>query len=349
MDHNPFARTDSALARRFEEFAELECAASGSGMSVDSPTYAVLSRHIAKHVDLLALARECHPGQPIPNLLFAATKRIVQDAPGSPLSAHYDRAARGSRPASALPDAFAQFCAEHRGRIRALLERRKVQTNEVGRCSHLMPAFGIVAQAARQPLALIDVGAGAGLNLLWDRFDYRYSDGSVFGSGRSPVRIVCENRGPMPDTPARFPEVAYRVGIDLEPIDLAEDEQYRWLQALVWPDHADRAALLANARRVWLQHTPRVVAGDAVERLPALIEAAPLDAALCIYHGHVLNQFPVSARAAFSKALRSASRQRPVYHVASEGEYLNVARIVDGLSRVLLSVLRSAHGRWVAW
>ena len=318
-------------------------------MSVDSPTYAVLSRHIAKHADLLALARECRARQPIPNLMFAAVKRVVQDAPGSALAAHYRRAARGGRPGSALPGAFAEFCAEREVRILALVESRNVQTNDVGRCSHLMPAFGIVAQAARQPLALIDVGTGAGLNLLWDRFDYHYSDGSVFGTGRSPVRIVCESRGRMPDTPTRFPEVAYRVGVDLAPIDLADDEQYRWLQALVWPDHADRAALLANARRVWLQHTPRVVAGDAVESLPDLIGAAPLDAALCVSHCHVLNQLPVSARAVFSEALRSASRHRPVYHIASEGEHLTVTRIVDGRSHALLSVLRSAHGRWVDW
>jgi len=282
VDLNPQRRTEAALARRFEEFADFECAASGSGMSVDSPTYAVLSRHVAKHVDLLALARECHAGQPIPNLLYAAVKRVAQDAPGSALAAHYERAARGGSPGAALPGAFAEFCAEYRSRILGLVESRNVQTNEVGRCSHLMPAFGIVAQAAQQPLALIDVGAGAGLNLLWDRFDYRYSEGSAFGTGQSPVRIVCESRGRMPHVPARFPEVAYRIGIDLEPIDLADDEQYRWLRALVWPDHADRAALLANARQVWLQDTPRVVAGDAVAGLSELIRAAPIGAALCV-------------------------------------------------------------------
>ena len=349
VDQNRLKRTDAALARRFVEFATLECAASGSGMSVDSPTYAVLSRFIATHADLLALARECRAGQPIPNLLFAAVKRVVQDAPGSALAAHYERAAQGSRPATALPGAFAEFCAEHRASVLALLRSRNVQTNEVGRCSHLMPAFGIVAQSARQPLALIDVGAGAGLNLLWDRFDYRYSDGSAFGTGQSPVQIVCESRGPMPDTPALFPDVAYRVGVDLEPIDLADDEQYRWLQALVWADHADRAALLANARCVWLQDTPRVVAGDAVQSLSDLIQAAPMGAALCVFHCHVLNQFPVAARAAFSEELRSASRRRPVYHVSSEGEHLTVTWHVKGRSRTLLSVLRSAHGRWVAW
>ena len=175
-------------------------------MSVDSPTYATLSHHVAKSPALLALARECRVGQPIPNLLFAAVKRLVADEPDSPLADLYERAARGGAPAAALPHAFERFCNAHRDPIIALVQSRGVQTNKVGRCSHLMPAFGIVARTAERALALIDVGAGAGLNLLWDRFDYRYSDGSVFGSGRSPVRIDCESRGRMPDIPAGFPK-----------------------------------------------------------------------------------------------------------------------------------------------
>lgn len=349
VDQSRQRRTDAALARRFEAFADLECAASGSGMSVDSPTYALLSRHIAQQADLLALARECRAGQPIPNLLLAAAKRLVQDRPDALLAAHYARAAEGAPPASTLPDAFSRFCAEHRDRILALVDGRNVQTNEAGRCSHLMPAFAIVARVAGQPLALIDVGAGAGLNLLWDRFDYCYSDGSAFGAGTAPVTIRCDIRGPMPDIPVRFPDVASRVGIDLHPIDLADNEQYRWLQALIWPDHADRTALLAGARRVWLDAPPCVVAGDAVERLPGLIATAPDDAALCVYHCHALNQFPSPARAAFDRILGSASRRRTVYHISSEGERMTVTRIVDGRSTTLLSVLRSAHGRWIQW
>ena len=181
------------------------------------PAAALGAGPIAKHAGLLALALECRAGQPIPNLLFAAVKRVVQDRPDGALARHYEQAAEGAPPAAHLPCAFSQFCAEHRDRIIALARGRNVQTNEVGRCSYLMPAFGIVARATGRPLALIDIGAGAGLNLLWDEFDYRYSNGSACGTGMSPVQIDCEIRGPMPDIPERFPEVADRVGIDLPP------------------------------------------------------------------------------------------------------------------------------------
>ena len=349
VDLNRARRTDRALAARFNAFADLECAATGSGMSVNSPTYVMLSRHVARSDALLALARECRLGQPIPNLLFAAVKRLVADQPDSRLAELYGRAAEHETPSPDLPPAFEQFCQGNKGGIIDLVRDRNVQTNEVGRCSHLMPAFAVVARATQQDLALIDIGAGAGLNLLWDRFDYRYSDGSTFGSGHSPVRIECESRGAMPRIPAVFPGVSFRVGVDLHPIDLGDDEQYRWLQALIWPDHADRLALLANAREVWLQLPPRVEAGDALQRLPVLVAEAPADATLCVFHCHALNQFPVEAREAFAGLLRSFSHSRPVFHVSSEGERLTVTRLAQGESTTLLSALRSAHGRWVEW
>lgn len=348
VDLNQRSRTDSALAARFRSFADLECAPAGSGMSVDSPTYACLSRHLAESSRLLALARECRVSQPIPNLLFGAVKRLVADEPDTPLARFYDRAPTQA-PSPELAHAFEEFCAGHAGQILDLVRHRYVQTNEVGRCSHLMPAFGVIAQATGQGLALIDIGAGAGLNLLWNRFDYGYSDGSTFGLGRSPVRIECESLGEMPRIPAQFPAVSFAVGVDLHPIDLGDDEQYRWLQALIWPEHADRTALLANARKVWLQHPPRVETGDALRLLPVLVAEAPSDSALCVFHCHALNQFPVEARQSFLSLLRSTAQSRPVFHMSSEGERMDVVRMEGDRSTTLMSVSRSAHGRWVEW
>ena len=110
VDLHAEARTDAALATRFELFARVECAASGSGMSVGSATYATLSQHIAARPALLALARQCRVGQPIPNLLFAAVKRLLAEAPDEPLADHYARAAAGELSTPELVDAFERFC-----------------------------------------------------------------------------------------------------------------------------------------------------------------------------------------------------------------------------------------------
>ena len=345
----PGERTDEALAERFRVFAREECSGE-SGLNVMSPTYEALSLAVADNPDLLAPARECMVGQPIPNLFFAAAKRLLGDCADDSLAHHYERVGRGEPPGGGLAESFVRFCARNQTEIVELVRARRVQTNEIRRCSYLMPAFGrVFMDAGRTPLALIDVGASAGLNLLWDSYQYRYSDGSAYGPSDSEVVIECELRNDMPEIPGELPEVAFRKGIDLNPVDLGDYEEYLWMMALVWPDHPDRADLLRAARNIWLSNPPRVERGDALDVLPRIMEGVPRDAALCVFHCHTLNQFPAESRAAFFKILHSASHDSPVYHVSSEGEYLYVNRIAAGVSDTILSARRNAHGRWIEW
>ena len=346
----PAERTTKALAARFELFADVECSGE-SGLGVFSPAYALLSRAVARDAGLLALAAECRRGQPVPNLFFAAVKRVAETAtPRAELALLYARIADGEPPPPSLPAAFARFCAEHAAAITALARTRRVQTNEIRRCAYLMPAFGTVSSdAGGRALAMIDVGASAGLNLLWDEYRYAYSDGSEYGPRDSAVTIESELRSPMPPLPSAFPEVAFRAGVDLSPVDLSDDAAFGWMRALVWPDHADRAALLSAAREIWLANPPTVEAGDAVETLPRLLAAAPPDAALCVFHCHALNQFPPAARNEFYGILRRESERRTIYHIPSEGERMSVDKIIGGRAETLLSARRSAHGRWIEW
>ena len=345
----PKRRSDDALSVRFETFAAEECAGE-SGLNVLSPTYGALSLAVASNSDLLDIARECQVGQPIPNLFFSAVKRVLADHPDADLSEHYAQCARDGSPTTGLAQAFTQFCAAHADEVRELVRTRRVQTNEIRRCSYLMPAFGVIAnENPGRPLALIDVGASAGLNLLWDSYRYGYSDGSSYGPADSGVLIEAETRTPMPSIPDLFPQVSYRVGIDLSPVDLSDDEEYRWMMALVWPDHADRAELLVAARSIWLEDPPTVLAGDAVALIPSVLEKAPAEAVLCVFHCHTLNQFPVEARSAFHEVLMSESERRIVYHVPSEGERMSVDRIEKRQTTTILSARRNAHGRWIEW
>lgn len=345
----PNDRSLEALALRFRTFAAEECSGE-SGLNVLSPTYEALSYAVAASENLLDLARYCQIGQPIPNLFFSAVKRVLADHPDDDLNDHYARCARDGRPSLGLDKAFGEFCSKHEQAIRALVETRRVQTNEIRRCSYLMPAFGVIAnENPDRPLALIDVGASAGLNLLWDSYRYSYSDGSTYGTADSGVLVDADTRTPMPRMPAQFPRVSFRLGIDLSPVDLSDDEEYRWMMALVWPDHTDRAELLAAARKIWLETPPEIVAGDAVVALPDVLTRVPVDAILCIFHCHTLNQFPVEARAAFHEVLMKESERRTVYHVPSEGERMSVDCIENGQTSTILSARRNAHGRWIEW
>ena len=346
----PERRSLSAMADRFETFAREECS-HGSPMGVTSPAYALLSRAVASDPDLLDIALECKVGPPIPNLFFAAVKRAVADRPDSELGLLYRLIAGGEPPTADLGKVFAGFCRDHRAEIMRTVQTQGVQTNEIGRCSYLMPAFGVVAaDAGGATLALVDVGASAGLNLLWDRYRYLYSNGSVHGPPESPVTIRCEVRSTFaPDVPDELPPVAFRTGIDLDPVDLSDDMEYAWMQALVWPDHADRAEMLSAARRIWLADRPTVLSGDAVEMLPGVLRSVPSNATLCVFHCHALNQLPPDRRSAFLDIILDESYRRTVYHIPSEGARMSVDRIKIGRSYNILSANRHAHGRWVEW
>ena len=71
---------------------------------------------------------------------------------------------------------FADFCHLHRADIERLVATRATQTNEVGRCSALLPGLCLIASQYgwHEPLSLLDLGTSAGLNLLFDDYAYTY-------------------------------------------------------------------------------------------------------------------------------------------------------------------------------
>jgi len=107
---------------------------------------------------------------------------------------------------------------------------RRTQTNEPARCATLLPALARLPE----PLALIEVGASAGLTLLFDRYTYDYGGHLIAGSDPDAPALRCAVRGPVP-LPARLPAIAWRAGLDLNPLDVARDDDVRWLSCLVWP------------------------------------------------------------------------------------------------------------------
>ena len=96
--------------------------------------------------------------------------------------------ARRSRPARTT--GCGACCSSDWEAVRATVLARATQTNEVGRCATLLP----VLAALPGPLALLEVGASAGLCLYPDRYSYRYSDGDLAldpADGPSPVVLEC--------------------------------------------------------------------------------------------------------------------------------------------------------------
>lgn len=168
---------------------------------------------------------------------------------------------------------------EHRDVVARFLEQ-PVQTNEVQRCFALLPLFLTVARAARRPLDLIELGASGGLNLLWDRYGYRYARGS-WGDQQSGLVIRGTEIGEVPASLlSQSVDVRSRRGIDLNPIDIGTEAGVRLVRSYTGEEREDRLmAAIAVAR----QHSCELIRGNYLELLPALL-AERADATLTVVY-----------------------------------------------------------------
>jgi hypothetical protein len=341
-----------ALAARFRRFAERECRGS-------SPLYERLAMAIAGDGEMLALAGEAPSGQPTPNLFLAAVHFLLLgeavDA-RAPLARFYPSLTETPAAPEGAFVAFREFCRAHAGAVRRLLGTRRVQTNEVGRCAYLFPAFVTVArEAGDAPLALVEIGCSAGLNLMWDRYGYRYGDGASYGDPRSPVQLACELHGAdRPPLTRRAPRVGLAVGVDLAVPDVDDPDDTRWLVALVWPEHHERRAALRGAIDIARAARPRVVTGDGLARLPELLDAVPAGMTACVFHTHTINQLTPEARERLAALLAAHGARRDLYRVSAEwldGPDPRLELVSWRAGRPSHRVLGSCHphGRWLRW
>ncbi|GAA1773803.1 DUF2332 domain-containing protein [Agromyces lapidis] len=266
-------------AERYRAFAEVEA----RGLSA---TYDAWALGIAGDPATVALIDELAPAKRQPNLVFSAARF------------------HGARPGPYA--GFREWLREHWSEVRATAETHATQTNEAGRCALHLPVLAEI----EGPLALLEVGASAGLCLYPDRYGYRYSGHERLdpADGVSRVILECETReshgtAPVP-VPGRLPEVVWRAGIDLNPLDVTNPDDLDWLDALIWPEHHDRRERLRAAAAIVASDPPRLVAGDLNERLAALAAEAPADATLVVFHTAVIAYLDEGARVRFAEAVR---------------------------------------------
>jgi hypothetical protein len=282
------------------ELGDLAAAFHGFAAFASSKLYSRLAEETAENPEVTSLLLDADPEHRWPMLLLAAV--------------HLETMRSGE----AYPESGAElaaFCREHDAALRATIATHSTQTNEVGRCAYLLPCFAHAADG--RPLALIEVGASAGLVLNWDRYRYDYDPRES-------------------DPPLATPPVAWRVGIDLAP--RPEDG---WLRACVFADQPERVERLDAALAVARDHPPRLLGGDALDLLPELLAEVPAGAQPVVFHTAVLPYMePEDA-----DRLRSLASEATYVSAEADGRGMDFGLTVDGqpVGRA------ESHGRWLNW
>jgi len=260
----------SATAQWYDRFARLEARG-------QSDVYEQWALGVAADPEVLALVDELPRLRRQPNLVFACARLC-----GAPEGSYA---------------AFREWLVAHWPLVRSEASHRLTQTNEARRCAVLLPALA----AIDGPIALLEVGASAGICLYPDRYSYSYDGVELHpAAGASSVLLESSTNGPVP---TRLPQIVWRAGIDLAPLDAASPYDRHWLETLVWPEQHARRDLLRSALDIVAADPPQLVAGDVTDALAQLAARAPHDATLVIVSSGVLVYLVRAERDRFAEAV----------------------------------------------
>jgi hypothetical protein len=344
------------LAEVYRRFGEVEAA----GVS---PLYERVAVALSESGEALRAigavpARRRHPA-----VILAALHDLALAGRAPALAAAY-AAGDGEAAAGAAIDTLLRMT----GSVVALAVRRPVRAGQTGRGAVLYPA---IAEAARRvgadAVGLIDVGCSAGFNLHVDRVGITYSNGQWLGDRSSAVQLSCSVVGGRPVPARAMPEVVARVGVDLDPVDVTDAEDARWLRACLWPGQPEQAARLEAEMALAAAAPALLLHGDAVEVVPGAVARVPAGALPVVITTWALARFPPQRRLRFLHRLGEAAAGRAVAWVSAEGVGVAPAipalgdRRASGHSIIGLAVFDAAapraeaigrcwsQGRFLAW
>lgn len=301
---------------------------------------------IAEDDDLLDLAAQIPLDRLPPLLLSAAVAFLVANRQPDPLARYYPHPGSTQPPYDdGFRAALHQFCRAERAALTELCATHRYQMNEVGRCLDVLPALAEIRRHDPRPFVLIDLGTGAGLGLHLDRYGYRYrfSDGSerIAGDPDSPVQLRCDVRaGPAPPLPVQLPTIVDRVGIDVEPLDVADQRTRSWLAACV-PPEAEAATRFSGAAALAAAYPARLVRGDLLDLLGDVVTSVAADALVCLVDTYVHVFLPPESLRRFHRLIDILGRHRDL-------EWISVDPLVPLGPQARSSVQRlDVPGTWL--
>jgi hypothetical protein len=296
------------LAQVYRRFGEVDAAET-------SPLYQRIAVALSESAEALRAIEAAPARKRHPTVILAALHDLALAGRAPALAAAY-AAADSDAAAGAAIDTLVRMTDS----VVAIAARRRPRTNETGRGAVLYPAIAEAAhRVGANAVGLIDVGCSAGLNLNVDRVGITYSNGQSLGDPASPVQLSCSIVGDRRMPTRAMPEVVARVGVDLDPLDVTDADDARWLRACLWPDQPERAARLEAELALAATDPPLLLRGDAVEVLADALARVPADAVPVVTTTWALSRYPLESRLRFLHRLDEAATDRTVAWVSAEG------------------------------
>lgn len=298
------------------------------------------------------------PGNPLADaLLLRATGALhfmVRTGKAPALAAFYP--GHGERPwdAAAAGRAIEDAVVPHHALVKDILSRPP-QTNETGRSAVLMPGYAEIARRTGLPLSILEIGASAGLNMLWDRFAYRYGDRFI-GNPKAPVVINAEWRGPWCNV-EQLPRAVSKRGCDRTPFDLSAPGAADRLIAYVWPEQKERLARIEAAIALAQRERPPLEKADAGDWLERQLANQVEGAATVVAHTIVWQYIANETRDRIERLLKATGER---VTAASPLAWLSLEQYApDQFPEVRLTIWPGGetqkiatahpHGAWIEW
>ncbi|GKY88942.1 DUF2332 domain-containing protein [Sinisalibacter aestuarii] len=227
------------------------------------------------------------------------------------------------------------------------------QTNEVRRAAVMIAtAHWLAEQFGISRFIASELGAAAGLNLMWDKYRLDLACG-VFGPRSSAVRLDPEWRGPCP--PDAEIEVIDRRGADLHPIDPHDPDDALRLTSYLWPDQPWRIERARAAMALAGATVDKADAGDwLAERLATLHPGTIHLVTHTVAWQYFGEETYTKCTAAFDAAGARATDDAPLARLSMEGDDRKgegapiILTIWPGGHVIKLGRV-DFHGRWVDW
>jgi hypothetical protein len=253
-------------------------------------------------------------------------------------------------------DRFSVTLDEEAAFLARFIAERMIQTNEVRRSWVLLPCFlEIARRTGAETFDLVELGPSAGLNLVWDRYRYRYEAG-LWGAPDAPLELAGEERAPVPEQLLPLaPSVRDRIGIDTSPVDVTSNEGARLLKSFVWADQVDRLRRLDRAIDLLRGDPPELVQADFVEVLPQVLSARRADSLTVVFQTGTLGYLTPEQRSRLQAVLQEEGAAGALAFVSTGAPREQGAthwgvslRIWPRGDRELLAEA-DYHGSWLEW